>query len=134
MYRIVRAFERADVVDAVTVRGLGRMRNTSDEPWHDGWGVTYAGEAGQWLAMGHSTWLIAGILMSLLLRRRWRVVGVSLLAGWYALWGLNAVYLSAVRLMEVWFVLPHIVGMASSWALLVLLFLQGRRVGRRVQA
>ncbi|MEM1423343.1 MAG: hypothetical protein AAGH64_04995, partial [Planctomycetota bacterium] len=126
MYGVLRRFGGAEDVEAVTVRGLGRFRNSSDEPWHDGWGITFAGGSGELLAIGQSLWLIAGVGLALALRGRWRVASVAVLASWYALWGGNGVYLSAVRLMDPVFVLPEVVGLASSAALLVLMVLRLR--------
>ena len=126
MWRIVQAFERAPDVSALTVRGLGRTRNTLDEPWHDGWGLTYAGEAGMWLAGAHSVWLIAGMVLSVVLRGAWRLVGVGLLTLWFALWGGNALYLWLVRLGDPLMGAPSVVGGAASAALLVLLVMRLR--------
>lgn len=126
MYRILGRFTEAEDVGDVVVRGHGRFRNSSDEPWHDGWGITYAGEAGEMMAVAHSAWLVAGLLLAVVLRGRWRLVGIAVLAGWFALWGGNAFYLSLVRSMDPWMMIPEMVGLAVSSALVVLLGLRLR--------
>ncbi|MEO1129823.1 MAG: hypothetical protein AAFX05_08985 [Planctomycetota bacterium] len=92
---------QADDLAAVSYRGFGRWRNSADQPWHDGWGVTYSGDMGIALAFGHGMWLLAGLGLALLGRGWLRMLGAAALLGWAALWFGNAVYLQFVRYADV---------------------------------
>jgi hypothetical protein len=86
----------ADDLAQASHRMFGSARNTPDEPWRDGWGVTYQGAVGVAQGLAQITWVAVALLASLVTNGWLRRTALLGLLAWAGFWTANAAYMLAM--------------------------------------